>query len=300
MTADPTSSLGDLIQTFEIEGLDVRGRLVRLDATTARAQHGHGYPRPLAKLVSETMALTATLASVLKYDGVFTLQAQGAGPVGLVMADMTTAGDMRAYARIKDGMSLPTADGLSIPQMMGAGHLAFTVDQGPDTDRYQGITELAGATMAECAQNYFRQSEQLDTAIAIVSDDPDDGRAPNAAAIMVQRLPTTERRDDEPWRRAVVLMSSITPEELLDPGLPPEDLLFRLYHEDGVRLFDQRPVRHGCRCSDARVRRTLASFPREDVSEMVEEGRITVTCEFCRTDYVYTLDDLDALFGAAD
>ncbi len=291
--------LGDIVQTFEIEGLDVRGRLVRLDATTARAVDGHGYPPVIGKLVCETMVLAAVLGSALKYDGVFTLQIQGAGPVGLVMADMTSAGDMRAYCKIKDGAQLPGDDDVNVSQLLGNGHMAFTVDQGPETDRYQGITELGGTTLSECAETYFRQSEQLDTAIVIVSDHGADGRAPRGAALMVQRLPGAATDDDEPWRRASVLMQSITAEELLDPVLSPDDLLFRLYHEDGVRMFDRRPVRHGCRCSEERVQRTLTSFPKEEVASMAEDGRITVTCEFCRTDYVYSLDDLDSLFAGS-
>lgn len=302
MTSDaiPEQALGDVIQTFQIEGLDVRGRLVRLDATTARAIHGHDYPPALARLVAETMVLTATLGSSLKYDGIFTLQIQGSGPVSLAMSDMTSDGNMRAYAKIKEGMTMPEGDNVSIPQMIGAGYMAFTVDQGADTDRYQGITELTGATLAECAQNYFKQSEQLETAIAIVSDAPTDGRAPRAAALMVQKLPGAEGADDEPWRRAVILMSSATAQELLDPNLPANDLLFRLYHEDGVRIYEPRAVRHGCRCSEQRVSRTLTSFPKDDVADMAEDGRITVTCEFCRTDYVYSLEDLDALYTGAD
>ncbi len=125
---------------------------------------------------------------------------------------------------------------------MGAGHMAFTVDQGPDTDRYQGITEITGATLAECAQNYFRQSEQLETAIMIAANDPTEG-SNRAAALMVQRLPKAGDGDieDENWRRAVVLMSSITSEELLDPALGAPDILYRLYHEDGVRLYRPAP-----------------------------------------------------------
>lgn len=297
-TENPTGTwLGDIVQTFEIEGLDVRGRLVRLDATTARAVDGHGYPPIVGRLVCEVMVLSAVLGSALKYDGVFTLQIQGSGPVSLVMADMTSAGDMRAYCKIKDGANLPDGDDVSVPALLGTGHMAFTVDQGPDTDRYQGITELGGTTLAECAETYFRQSEQLETSIVIVSDHGGDGRAPRGAALMVQRLPAADSDDDEPWRRASVLMQSITPEELLDPALAPGDLLYRLYHEDGVRLFDKRPVRHGCRCSEERVQRTLTSFPKAEVASMAEDGRITVTCEFCRTDYVYNLNDLDDLFA---
>ncbi len=292
------ASFGDFIQSFQIGNLDIRGRLLRLNTSLSSAIDGHDYPPALAGLVGETMALTATLASALKYDGVFTLQAQGNGPVPLCMADITSDGAMRAYARLREGASVDGMEGVSVPQLMGAGHLAFTVDQGADMDRYQGITELAGATMADCAQNYFRTSEQLETAIAIVSDTATPGDA-RAAALMIQRLPTDGDGivEEEDWRRAVILMSSITSAELLDASLDATQILLRLYHEDGIRLLEHRDLHHECRCSGDRVRRTLLSFPRDEIADMADEGMITVTCEFCRTDYVYGIAELDALFA---
>lgn len=295
------NDFGDFVQTFQIEDLNIRGRLIRLDQAYNQAIHAHGYPPAINNLIGETMVLAAILASALKYDGVFTLQVQGDGPVSLIMADITSDGGMRAYAKFKDGVTEDDIAGASIPQTLGAGHMAFTVDQGPDTDRYQGITELTGATLAECAQNYFRQSEQIETAIAITADPGDTDAPKHAAGLMVQRLPAARdgEREEEDWRRAVVLMSSITAGELLDPALTATKILFRLYHEDGIRLFEQRGLRHECRCSEERVSRTLRSFPRAEIEEMAEDGLITVTCEFCRTDYVYDERRLDALYADA-
>ena len=291
------NDFGDFVQTFQIEDLNIRGRLIRLDEAYEAAIQAHGYPPAIRSLIGETMVLTAILASALKYDGVFTLQVQGDGPVSLIMADITSDGAMRAYAKLRVGVTQDDIDGASIPQTVGAGHMAFTVDQGPDTDRYQGITEITGATLAECAQNYFRQSEQLETAIAITAD-ADNVRA---AGLMVQRLPKSRdgEQEEEDWRRAVVLMSSITSKELLDRDLTSAKILFRLYHEDGIRLYDPRDLRHECRCSEERVSRTLRSFPREEIADMAEDGIITVTCEFCRTDYVYDEQRLDALYADA-
>lgn len=295
---DP-SDFGDFVQTFQIEDLNIRGRLVRLDHTYNEAVAQHTYPPTIKRLVGETMVLTSVLASALKYDGVFTLQVQGDGPASLIMADMTSDGAMRAYAKVKEGVSEADIAGGSIPQTLGAGRMAFTVDQGPDTDRYQGITELTGATLAECAHSYFRQSEQLETAIAITADAGGNDIRARAAGLMVQRLPSARdgEQEEEDWRRAVVLMSSITPEELLDPALSAPKLLYRLYHEDGVRLYEQRRLRHECRCSEDRVSRTLRSFPRSEIDDMAEDGLITVTCEFCRTDYVYNTVRLDELYA---
>lgn len=299
---DSDAAFGDFVQTFQIEDLAIRGRLVRLSHVFDGATRAHDYPAPLARFVGETMALTTILASALKYDGIFTLQAQGDGPVPLVMADMTSEGGIRAYAKSKEGADLSGIEGVSVPHIIGSGRLAFTVDQGPDTERYQGITELDGATLTECAQNYFRNSEQLDTAIIICSERPDGDALPKAAALMLQRLPTgtDDTDEDENWRRAVVLMSSITTDELLDENLNAGQLLYRLYHEDGVRLYDPRPLHHECRCSGERVGRTLKSFPRDEVADMADDGVITVTCEFCRTDYVYNIDDLYELISETE
>jgi molecular chaperone Hsp33 len=297
-TPDP-SDFGDFVQTFQIEDLNIRGRLVRLDHAYNEAIAGHDYPPAVKQLVGEAMVLTSVLASALKYDGVFTLQVQGDGPVTIVMADITTDGAMRAYAKLKDGAGDTVTADSTIPALLGNGRMAFTVDQGPDTERYQGITELAGTTLAECAHDYFRQSEQLETAIAITANAGGNDMHARAAGLMVQRLPSARdgEQEEENWRRAVVLMNSITPEELLDPALSAPKVLYRLYHEDGVRLFEQSALRHECRCSEDRVSRTLQSFPRTEVDEMAEDGLITVTCEFCRTDYVYDTARLDELYA---
>ncbi len=293
-----TLNFGDFVQTFQIEDLNIRGRLVRLEDAFAAATQNHAYPPVVAQLIGETMVLSSVLASALKYDGIFTLQIQGNGPVSLVMADVTSDGAMRAYARCREDADLSAPTSVSVPQLLGAGHMAFTVDQGPDTERYQGITELGGATLAECAQNYFRQSEQLETAIIIVSDPGSDARMPRAGGLMVQRLPTAGdgETEEENWRRAVVLMSSIKADELLSAELSASKVLYRLYHEDGIRVFVQNPLRNECRCSEERVSNTLRSFPRAEIDAMAEDGRITVTCEFCRTDYVYDAEKLETLY----
>ncbi len=295
-----TSDFGNFVQTFQIEDLDVRGRLVRLEDSFWEAVQAHDYPPLLARLIGETMVLATVLGTALKFDGIFTLQVQGNGPVSLLIADVTSDGALRACAKIREGVELPEIgpDEVSIPQLLGTGHMAMTVDQGPDMERYQGITELNGATLAECAQNYFRQSEQLDTAIAIVSGLDIKAGKPRAAGLMVQRLPGAADGDDEQeaWRRAVVLMSSIRADELLDDKLSASKLLYRLYHEDGVRLFDQRIVHHECRCSEERVRRTILSFPKDEVMDMMEDGQISVTCEFCGNDYVYYEAGLEAMY----
>jgi len=304
------SGFGVFIQPFQIEALGIRGRLVRLGDGLETAIGPHGYPGAVSGLLAETVTLAATLASALKFDGVFTLQTQGDGPVGVLVADVTSEGGFRAYARFDaDRVAAAEAgpDGATVPRFLGGGYLAFTVDQGPDTDRYQGITELAGATLAECAHGYFRQSEQLETAINVAradaTADPGADGGVRAAALMIQRLPARAAADrdgdEDDWRRAVILMSSAGAGELLDPALTPSALLYRLYHEDGVRVFRPKPLFPACRCSREKVVVTLGSFPRADIEALAEDGRITVTCEFCGTDYRFDEAALAEVFAAA-
>ena len=298
----------DLVQPFQVETLGVRGRLVRIGPALDAILGGHGYPDPVTAMLAETLALAAALAGGLKYDGIFTLQTQGDGPLGMMVADVTSDGALRGYARF-DARRLEDAPdtGGPVPRLLGAGHMAFTVDQGPDTERYQGITELEGATLADCAHVYFRRSEQLETAITLAATPAPNGTpaGARAGALMIQRMPSgdtntggnSEAADDD-WRRAVILMSTASPEELLDPALAPADLLYRLYHREGVRVFRTRPLHHACRCSSDRVESTLGAFPREEIEAMAEDGKVTVTCEFCGSAYVYGEDELAALYAA--
>jgi molecular chaperone Hsp33 len=291
----------DVIQPFRIEDLGLRGRLVRLGSTLESILGPHGYPEAVARLMGETLALTTVLASALKFDGVFKLQTQGDGPLSLMVADITSDGSLRGYARYDAGR-VAAAEGVAeapVPRLLGAGRLAVTLDHGPNAQQYQGMTELTGPRLADCAHTYFRQCEPLETAISLAAVVGDAG-ADRAAALMVQRLrpegdtETDDEADDE-WRRAVALTSSVTAAELLDAAIQPARLLYRLYHEEGVRLYRVRPVRHACRCSRAKVAATLRRFPAAELESMVEDGAITVTCEFCKTEYrfpIHTLADL--------
>ena len=299
---DRHRNLSDFILPFQVEALGVRGRFVRLEKTVQDLTGDGRYPNDVAILLATTTALSATLASGLKYEGIFTLQAQGNGPVSLLLADMTSDGAMRGYAKY-DADALPGPDdaGAMVPQFLGAGHLAFTVDQGPDTDRYQGITELSGGTLADCAQTYFRDSEQLETAVVLNAQSDDKGFL-RAGAFMIQKMP--DRPVDpkiwadphEPWREATILAASLKASELLDLALPARDLLFRLFHERGVRVFEHKPVRHACRCSRERVKNTLASFPKVEINAIKEDDVISVTCEFCGLDYIFDETDLRELY----
>ena len=311
----------DRVLPFQLDALGVRGRLVRLGPALDAIIERHGYPLAVARPLAEAMTLCAALATSLKYDGIFTLQITGDGPIRLLVADLTSAGALRGYAQF-DSWKLAVALGAGnheapdgyVPKLFGHGRLAFTVDQGQHTQRYQGVVPLEGATLADCAHIYFRQSEQLPTGIKITArrdesaDGGPDGAHWRASALMVQQMPEfdagrldadPEQREDD-WRKAVILMASATEKEMLDPGLPGPKLLFRLFHAEGARLFERRPFAARCRCSRERIDGVLKSIRREELADMRDSrGLVAVKCEFCSTEYTYDDGDLDRLYASA-
>jgi len=256
----------DLVQPFQLDPFALRGRLVRLGRTVDRILTQHDYPEPVAALLGEAITLAVLLAGALKYDGVFTLQTKGDGPVRLLVADVKTDGAVRGYAQYDaqrlgeiTGEVAARGDSPSVPGLLGAGYIAFTVGQGDDTERYQGIVEIVGATLAECAQHYFRQSEQIQAGLKLAVARAGEDRSWRAGGLMLQRVPPegglAPIADDveDAWRRTMVLMSTATPAELVAPDLPPRRLLWRLFHEEGVRVYQTHPVEARCRCSRERV-----------------------------------------------
>jgi len=296
----------DLVQPFRIDPFALGGRMVRLGPTIDRILSQHAYPEPVAAMLGEAITLAVVLAGALKYEGIFTLQTKGDGPIRLMVADVSTSGAVRGYAqydaaKLEAALSGARVGVPSVPGLVGSGYIAFTVDQGEDTDRYQGIVELAGATLAECAQHYFRQSEQIQAGIKLAV-----GRAGRlgtwrGGGLMLQRVPpeggygviADDVEDD--WRRAMVLMSSATAEELVDPDLPPHRLLFRLFHEDGVRVYETHPLEARCRCSRERIEGILRLFSPDELDDMRQQGVTTVTCQFCNQSYVFDEADLDRI-----
>ncbi len=292
----------DKVQPFLLESSDIRGRLLRLEQVSSEILRRHDYPEPVARLLAEMLALCGGLSAMLKYEGVFTLQASGDGPIRLMVVDVTAEGAMRGYASfdrerlervIAEVGPLPT-----VPDLFGKGSLAFTVDQGVHSERYQGIVVLDGDTLADCLQHYFMQSEQLQSGIVLAADRR--GGAWVSAALVLQRLPeehihSIEDADD--WRRAMVLQASVKPEELLDDRLPLNDLLYRLFHEEGVRVFEPRPLFEGCRCSGERLETVLAAMPRSEIEDLKVNGAVEVTCEFCTRVYRFDEDDLERIYA---
>lgn len=310
----------DAALPFQLDALGVRGRLVRLGPALDAIIERHGYPLAVARPLAEAMVLCATLATSLKYDGIFTLQIAGDGPIRLLVTDLTTDGALRGYAQF-DSWKLAVALGSGnnnngeaphgyVPKLFGRGRLSFTVDQGQHTQRYQGVVPLEGASLADCAHTYFRQSEQLPTGIKIAARRTvTNGTAHwRASALMVQQMPEfdagridadREQREDD-WRRAVILMASATEAEMLDANLPAQSLLYRLFHRESARQFGRRPFVARCRCNRGRIDRVLRSIRREELDDLRDKsGRVAVKCEFCSTEYVYDDRDLDRIYASA-
>lgn len=297
----------DLILPFQLAGGAVRGRLARIGPSLDAILDGHGYPARVGRLLAETVALAAVLAGALKYDGIFTLQAQGNGPVTLLLADITSDGAMRAYARFdEDKLAALPEGGDTVPTLLGTGYLAFTVDQDSATDRYQGIVELTGATLADCAKEYFAQSEQLDTEVMVASRPPAQGQGWSVGAIMIQRMPGSQPgapilmadESREAWNTATILMGSLTEKELLDPALPVEQVAFRLFHAEDLRAWESKALAAKCRCSLPKIAGALRSIPREEITALKDDsGQVTVTCEFCRTVYAFDDEALERVYA---
>ena len=284
----------DLVAAFQIEGWPVRGRIVRLADVVDDILSRHDYPEPVANLLGEACALAALVGSSLKFEGKLIVQAQGDGPVPYVVADYDTSGSLRGYCRFDAERVAAASQGFARPgakTLLGDGVFVMTIDQGPNRERHQGITSIEGETLALCAEQYFAQSEQVPTRVrlAVGQLQVGDVRTWRAGGAMIQNVAEDEARGAtrDAWERAEALFATTGDDELIDPDVSTDRLLFRLFHEDGVRLFSAQPLKAFCRCSEERILGVLRSFPPEERVEMVEDhtGKIRVTCEYCSRAY---------------
>lgn len=313
----------DKVVPFQVEGLDVRGRAVQVGPLLNAILERHDYPPVVARLLAEAVVLTALIGTSLKFSGKLTLQTKGDGPVDLLVADFTAPENMRAYARFdEERLAEATAAGQTSPEeLLGSGILAFTIDQGVGMQPYQGIVPLDGSSLEAIAGVYFRQSEQLPTrvrlGVAELFDRGADGKPRHgwrAGGIIAQFLPQAPERlrpqdlpggdgdegdfeiaHDDAWNEAVALIDTVHMDELTDPQVPAEKLLFRLFHEQGVRVFDPQLIVDRCNCSREKIKGVLSGFSAEEINDSQEDGVISVTCEFCSTTYRYPVEEVAAV-----
>ena len=309
----------DTVTPFEVSTLDLRGRVVRLGPVVDEILAKHAYPVSVAKLLGEAIVLTVMLGSALKFEGRFILQTQTDGPVGLLVVDYTTPGQVRACARFgKEGVVAAMAEGKADPgALLGKGHLAMTIDQGDVTSRYQGLVALDGGSLEDAAHEYFLRSEQIPTRVRLaVAEElvPGAQHRWRAGGIMLQFLPKSAERaqtdldpgdapggveiaaapEDDAWVQGRALLETVEDVELIDPAVSSERLAFRLFHEPGVRVYSALNVRAQCSCSRDTVEAMLKSFSQDDRDHMVKDDRISVTCEFCNSTYDFTPADVGA------
>lgn len=292
----------DVCTSFHIDNGAFRGRLVRLNQVLDIILGKHGYPKPVSAVIAESSALAAILASSIKYEGLFTLQTESSGPVSMVVVDICSDGTMRACAsfdekHLEQSQALRKTSGEieAAPHLMGEGRLAFTVDQGENTQLYQGIVELRGKNLTECALRYFKQSEQIETALQLFLLPPQgDSQSWSAAGIMIQKMPDEGGKTpqdsaelEEAWNQAQVFMHSLKADEIFNADLNAEDLLHRLYHSNNLVITKSLEYKFGCRCSREKLLKTLRAFDKNEVESLVENNKITADCRFCSEKYVF-------------
>jgi molecular chaperone Hsp33 len=301
----------DAVLPFEVDALDLRGRLTRLGPALDEVLAKHDYPAPVGKLLGEAIVLTTLLGSSLKFEGRFILQTQTDGPVSFMIVDFQAPDRLRAYARF-DARRLK--EGQDSGALLGRGHLAMTIDQGSDMSRYQGMVALEGGSLEDAAHEYFLRSEQIPTRVRLaVGEEWRGGDGPRhrwrAGGMLLQFLPKAPERarqadlhpgdapegsvthtvaEDHAWIEGQSLISTVEDVELIDPDLSGERLLYRLFHQRGVRVFQPLPLRAQCSCSREAVASMLASFAPKDRADMVKDGKVVVTCEFCSSVYQFT------------
>ena len=302
----------DAVIPFQVSPLDIRGRSVQLGPMLDSILERHAYPEPVSRLLAETITLTVLLGTALKFEGKFILQTQTDGPVSMIVTDFATPDSVRAYARF-DADAVAALSEPDSASLLGRGTLAMTIDQGSHTNRYQGIVQLDGTSLEEVARQYFRQSEQIPTEVRLAVGEVltrREGQSPKhgwtAGGILVQFLPDSEERmrqrdlhggdgdlghddhgEDDAWREAKILVETVDDVELTDTEVEPETLLYRLFHEHGVRVFESTRVKDNCSCSNEKVANMLAGLSAEERRDSIEDDRIHVQCEFCSETYAF-------------
>lgn len=286
----------DLVLPFMIESSSLSGRFVRLGTSIHNIISGHRYPEIVSKLLGELVVLSAMVGTMLKFNGIFSIQIQGSGAVPFLASDYTSAGDLRGYAKIKDKKILKQFntkklehDG--IEAIFGNGYVVITMESTGERP-YQAVIPLEGSSLTECITGYFRKSDQLDTILEVRVDKINNKW--RAGGVVVQKIAheggrkadiqnknKTPEEKEEAWNTAAVLLKTVTKKELLDKKLSPEDLLFRLFNEEGIRVFEPVPVQAKCRCSRERMAAALTHIPKEELESLKKNGKIEMSCHFC-------------------
>ena len=283
----------DKLQRFMFDHCDIRGEIITLEQSYRKVLDNGNYPAPIQQLLGHFVAAAGLLSATLKFDGVITLQARGNGPLKLIVADCTRHHNLRAVAELNEELNKPFDfnDNHSLSELIGQGQLAITIDPSRG-ERYQGIVPLEKADLASCLEDYFKQSEQLPTRIWLSAD------GQRAGGLFLQALPqqiASSEDNEQQWQHLTQLAETISADEQLQ--LAHQDQLFRLFHQDNVRLFDATDLQFACSCSQQRTAQMLKKMGRDELQDILaEQGRIEVNCHFCNQLYHFGAADIKQLY----
>ncbi len=291
----------DFVLPFDLPGLGLRGRIARLDEVSSRALSAHALPEAAQRVLAEALVLSSLLGSALKLEGRISVQTKGDGPLSLLVTDYFAGGGLRGYARFDESRIDDFPSGALFSELTGEGVLAITIEPKPGAKAYQGLVPLMPEGLAPSAEGYFGRSEQLPTLLKLAAGPiyragADDGW--RAGGIMVQAVPESvvgEVTESDDWRRVQMFLETLEPYELLDTNLSAESVLWRLFHEDEVRVQPSQSLEFQCTCDEGKVRAVLRSYPESELVELTESDRVVRTrCEFCGEAYVFPVEELTA------
>jgi molecular chaperone Hsp33 len=325
------ASSDDVVVPFQVEALDIRGRCVHLGASLDALLERHAYPPAVSRALGEAVVLTSLLGTALKFEGRFQLQTRTDGPINMILVDFDAPNRLRGYAsfdaaKVQETVAKPDPNLSLNAQLLGRGHLGLTLEQGSAASRYQGIVALEGQGLEQAALQYFKQSEQIPTFLRLAVGEvmnADEGKSHvwRGGGLLVQFLPSSSERqrqseldagdapkgytptifkqdeawqEDKSWTEACALAETVEDHELLDPAVSSERLLYRLFNEHDIKVFNGLPMSEACRCFDERIKDMLARFSQQDRNDMIaDDGKISVTCEFCSKRYVLNPTELE-------
>jgi molecular chaperone Hsp33 len=299
---DTGDEIDNAVAAFQLEGRAVRGRVLRLGETLDLILSSHDYPDPVARILGDAVMVAALVGDALKFDGRLIVQASGNGPVNFVVAEYTSGEGVRGFAsmdreRVDETIAAATKHVPLIATLLGKGSFAMTIDRGPDMDQFQGIVPLEGQSLAQSAEHYFAQSEQTPTRLHLAVGEiwNEDGvKSWRGGGAMIQAFAEDQSRGavEADWEHGLALFETIDDAELLDPDLSSATLLYRLFNEDGVRLYAPNSLPRRCSCERQRLADIISSFPQDDQDHMLKDGKIVMTCEYCNRDWDFKPDEI--------
>ena len=286
-------TLNNHVIPFQLSNNTIRGNIVRLQTVVSEIVKRHEYPANIESLFADTLSITACLGSRMKHEGVFTIQAKGTGDVNTLFSDITSDGFLRGYVGLSSGF---VTEESNLNSLMGSGHVSFTLDQGKHTKRYQGIVSLEEPSMSKITELYFNNSEQLETKFLTFNYfDIEKNNRKNlfsAGLIMLQKMPVKnsfdEESNEEIWQNSLNFLSTLGKEEFLSTNLTSEEILYRLFNELEVTVYEKIIIKDQCRCSDEKIKFVIENLSKKELRKIADEnGNVKVVCEFCKKERIF-------------